>query len=836
MAATLVAQGSQVSSALTGSVSDTTGGRIPGAKVTIRDISTHFTREVATDTEGTFRAAELPPGIYEVAINQTGFTPYRHNGIALALGSTARLDITLTSGAVSTQINVSSQPSPLDPAQTSLTSSVDTERIEELPVESRNYLHFALLAPGVAISGRQSASPDSGFTFGGLRGRSNNVTIDGLDNNDEFLGASRTELSLETVREFQVVNTGLSAESGGASGGSINVITRVGANQVHGDAFIFAENGSLNARNPFESESGTPMLHKYRAGVALGGPIVKDRTFYYAAIEQEHNRGLDDSYFSREVTAAVNRVFRSPHVSDNFFPTSRAETEASAKLNHQLNQNNTLMFRYAYTDNREAGNAFNNWGWYDATARGGSFTNDNAFVGAWTKIFDPQSVGDFRFQFADRRAVIRTTDAASPGYDIAGAIEFGRPWEGNGRRTERHEQATYTYSRAHGHHLLKAGATYNRVGLDAYMPDGFGGLYIFASLADFQAGRLDQFRQVVGNPQTNFDVSNVGVFVQDHWTIIPKLTLDLGVRYDVERIPSVFHQDLNNVSPRVGLAYQPIRTWIVRAGYGIFYDRYVLAALNRTLMTVTPHYTSDPKMATPYSQQASVAVEHQIATNLTATASFMNVRGVKLPRTRLFQLEDSASSTYHGASFTLNRRMSDEFEASVSYTLSKTYDDASDWTDQSTERALSLQHQQQRLVFNALWELPIGDEAPPTTLLGKAFQHFELAPIVTLGSGRPVNPLTGIDTYRTGVWPLYANPVGYDRNSLHTPAFYNVDFRVLRFIPFGKTARLDIVAEAFNLLNHPNVSMINPVFGPNFRQPLLTAGGRQIQFSIDFEF
>src|SRR5262249_3334446 len=148
------------------------------------------------------------------------------------------------------------QPSAIDPAQTSVTTSVDTERIEELPVQSRNYLNFALLAPGVASSaeqfGRRSMGPllDSGFTFGGLRGRSNNIVIDGLDNNDEYVGASRTELSLETVQEFQVVNGGLSAESGGASGGSINVVTRTGSNALHGDAFLFAQNGSLNARNP----------------------------------------------------------------------------------------------------------------------------------------------------------------------------------------------------------------------------------------------------------------------------------------------------------------------------------------------------------------------------------------------------------------------------------------------------------------------------------------------------------------------------------------------------------------------------------------------------------
>jgi len=115
--------------------------------------------------------------------------------------------------------------------------------------------------------------------FGGLRGPSNNVSIDGLDNNDEYVGSSRTELSLETVQEFQVVNSGLSAEAGGASGGSINVVTRIGANQFHGDAFLFLQNGTLNARNPFEAEHDPPSLHRYRIGGALGGPIAKDRTF-----------------------------------------------------------------------------------------------------------------------------------------------------------------------------------------------------------------------------------------------------------------------------------------------------------------------------------------------------------------------------------------------------------------------------------------------------------------------------------------------------------------------------------------------------------------------------
>src|SRR5262249_18274758 len=449
------------------------------------------------------------------------------------LGTTAHLDVSLQSAGVSAQITVTAQPPAIDPTQTSVNSTVDTERIEELPVESRNYLNFALLASGVASSAQQqgghSLTPlaDSGCTFGGLRGRSNNVTIDGLDNNDEYVGSSRTELSLETIQEFQVVNAGLSAETGGASGGSINVITRTGANRIHGDAFVFAENGSLNARNPFETERAKPSLHRYRTGMALGGPVVKNRTFYYAAFEQESNHGREDSFIAQPVAAAINRILTGAafprlanfRINDDWFPVSRAETEASAKVNHQLSARNSLMLRYAFTDNREAGDAFNAAGWTDPSARGSSFIRDQAVLGSLTTIFDPQSVGDLRFQIADRRAVLRTNDTAGPGIDIAGLVNFGRPYEGNGRRTETHDQVTYTFSHASGRrHLWKAGATLNRVHLDASMADGFGGVYVFATSADFAAGKPNMFREAFGAANTAYAAQNFGAFIQDHWS------------------------------------------------------------------------------------------------------------------------------------------------------------------------------------------------------------------------------------------------------------------------------------------------------------------------------
>jgi hypothetical protein len=919
----LPAQTSSIAGALAGTVTDSTGGRIPSATIEVRDPNTSRIRQIQSDAQGDYRVSELPAGTFEVSVSQPGFARYSQTDITVAVGTTVQLNIVLRSASLATQMTVNAQPSPIDATQTAVTSSVDTERIEELPVESRNYLNFVLLAAGVSESwhtgGQATGSvPDSGFSFGGLRARSNNVTIDGLDNNDEFSGSSRTELSLETVQEFQVVNSGLSAESGGASGGSINVVTRSGANLIHGDAFVFLENGALGARNPFETERSAPDLHRYRMGDALGGPIVRNRTFYYAAFEQEHSRSLEDSFINPLVATAINNLLdtgvfsglKTRAINGNLFPAARAETEASVKLNHQLSDRNTLMLRYAFTNNREAGDAFNTGGLVDPSARASSFTEDNDLVGALTTVLGPQSVSDLRFQYADRRAVTRTNQAIGPGIDIAGLVTFGQPYDGNGARTEVHDQVSWTWSHASRSHLVKAGLTFSRVHLHAALTDGFGGLYIFASLADFAAGEPDQYRQVFGSSASDFAVANTGAFLQDRWTLTRKLTVDLGVRYDFERLPGGLHEDAGNISPRIGLAYQLSPRWVIRSGYGILFDRYVLtsllpilqrngvqgleqvfdgaaatAAFTQTgggslispLATAAPSvYRADSGLATPYSQQANLAVQHQLARDLTVSASYLFVRGVHLSRTRninllppapqftasranpafddIYELEDTANSRYQGLSVTLNRRMSNELEFSGSYTFSKALDDASDFNEQPmnpfnlrAEWSPSLQDQRHRLVFNALWELPIGDEDDPgqpkqDNWLTRIFGHLEVAPILTLESGRTVDPLTGIDSNLSDAFPLVARPVGWGRNSLHTPFLANTDFRVLKYFPFGKTAHLDLVAEAFNLFNRPNVLEINPVFGPDptplagFGQPISGVGARRIQFSLDYEF
>src|SRR5882724_3596704 len=947
-AANAAAQTSQVGASLGGTVSDGSRAVIPQATITLRNILTSRSRTVTTDDQGLFRADQIAVGTYEVRLEHPGFAPYRHTGVVLSLGQTVHLDIVLSLVSVSEEVTVRAQPSAIDTSQTSVVSSVDQKRIEELPVRTRNYLDFVLLAPGVssspAASGVSGSTPltGTGFTFGGLRPRSNNVSIDGLDNNDEYTGSSRTELSPEIVQEFQVVNNGISAESGGASGGSINVITRSGTNMVHGDAFIFAQDVVLNARDPFETERGKPSFRRFRAGFALGGPIVKGRDFYYAAVEQEHNRGQIGSDIDPTVASTINSFLAAGsfpglatrRIATGFSAIARAETEAAGRLDHQLTKNTALMLRYAFTNNKESGDAFNTGGLMDARTRGSSFTSDSGLSGSLTTVLGSEAVSDLRFQAATRHAVLRTNEPFGPEIDIAGLITFGRPYAGNSARRENHYQATYSYARTRGKHLWKVGGAVNRVRLRADARDGFDGVYLFDSLADFLAGNPDQFRQAFGSPHVDFPVTSFGGFVQDHWSLARRFTVDLGVRYDFEHLPAGFNQDTNNLSPRIGVAWSPSPKWALHAGYGIFFDRYVLADLTRAIdknglqafeqvadgnaatnlfvasqggplsapaaAIAASIFRPDPRMATPYSQQANAGAEYLLAKNLTLRADYLFVHGVKLPRTLnvnllppvvlmpanaaslgipdptpqqigrevflpgrfnpnfgdIYDVQAPSGSTYNGVSLTLSRKMDKELEFSASYTLSRTYDDASDYDEQSqspfnlpAEHAPSRQHQQRRFVFNALWDLPIGEEEDQggkpqegTGWLTQALSHIEVAPILTLESGRPANPLTGLDSNRSHAFPLSARPLALVRNSLSTPALATMDFRVLKYFPFGGAKRLDVVAEVFNLFNSANISQINPVFGsdmtpiPGFRRSIAGTGARQIQFSLDFEF
>ncbi|MDQ3820834.1 MAG: TonB-dependent receptor, partial [Acidobacteriota bacterium] len=854
-----------------------------------------------------------------------GFANYTNPSVTLALGSTTTLDITLRPAGVSAEITVTDRPPAIDPEQTAVATTIDPERLEELPINSRNYLEFTLLAPGVAPSNAQTAGggvaatgaslADSGFSFGGLRPRSNMISIDGLDNTDETTGAARVALSPEIVREFQIVNNGLSAEFGGSAGGDINVVTRTGSDQYHGDAFLFAQNERLNAREPYSEPAPASRLRfrRYQPGAALGGPVRRDRLFFYAAAEQEHLTAEDESEIDRATRTRVNSLLASGFaprlpvraLTGGRFPVGADETEAAAKLTYTPNSRHTLNFRFAMSDARDRVEAFNTDILSDRSARGSSYTKDYQLTFSAISVLSYRLVNDLRFQVSTRRVVTRALDTTGPALEVAGLARLGRTFDAAGARSENRQQAVENLTLGRPRSEWKAGGSVNHVSLRSDLEDGFGGIFIFSAIDDFALGRPSVWRQAFGDPRTWFGVTSVGGFLQDQWRATSKLTLNLGVRYDVEPLPQPFRTDENNIAPRFGLAWNPAKEWVVRAGFGIFYDRLPLVFLNRAIQKngsrafeqvaadadtarvfaltgggraasavagIAPSiFRADPNFVTPYSSQLNLGVEKLLSSDVTLRADYLFTRGLHLPRTRnvnllppsiltssnaaalgllsptpqqtgrpvfgparidqsfdaVYQLETSVGSNYHGLTLALNKRLSNEFELLASYTLSKTIDDASDFNEQPTnpydlraERAFSRQDLRQRFVVSSLFDLPFGEEderkgggEEKNNLAETVLGHIEVAPILTLSSGRPVNPLTGADEERSGAYPLASRPLGFARNSLRTPRFINIDLRALKYFPFKERRRLDLVVELFNLFNHPNALGLNPFYG-----------------------
>ena len=944
LTAAILAQTSRVAGAVQGSVTDQTGGAVSGARVWLRNEGTNLTRTMTTTSSGFFRAGELPVGQYELRVESPGFSRYVNGAVTVSIGGAVQFTVRLAPARVRQQVTVSEQPPPIDSTQTTEATTIGHERIEESPVVSRNALNFALMAPQLTPSNTQGSSSgntaiaDSGFSFAGMRTRSNSLNIDGVENNDEFTGSARTELSPETVDEFQVVNNGLSAESGGGAGGSLNVVTKTGVNTIHGDAFIFIQNGAFNARDPLTNETEPPYLNRYRTGLSAGGPFVHDRTFYYVAGEQEGAHGDDSSLISPSVATAVNGVLASGAfsrvgvraVNPDLFRTARGETELSARLDHHLSARNSFFLKYASTNSREVGDAFNTGGLVDPSGRGSSFIDDQGVTGSLTSILSNTAINSVRFQVSTRRAVLKTADQTGPGISIAGLVDFGRPYYGNQRRRENHYELNDVASVSRGRHLISFGGDLDWIRENVASYDGFGALYIFPTLDSFLSGQPDEYRQVFGNPNTDFAAPRYSGFIQDHWAVTDHLTIDGGLRFDFEHLPAQITEDTNDFAPRLGLAYSPSGNWVLRAGFGIFFDRYLLAAVNRALEVngvqgleqvasgpaavnvfqsenggnlpapilgiARSIYTADPNLPTSRSEIASAEVERMISPNLTASATFLFARGLHLSRTRnvnllppvllapgnaaalgisnpfpqqlgmlvfsparlqpqfdnIYQWENHASSVYDGLSLSLRRRLSNEIEFSGSYTYSKAIDDASDFNEQpnnpyllSAERALSANDQRHRFVFSGTFDLPFGDEdngKKPTGALSKIFGNIETAPILTLGSGRPIDPLTGFDANRSGAFPLSSRPIGFGRNSLETGTQAELDLRVLKFFKIGEHGKLDVVAESFNLLNHTNVLALNQFYGPQgtalptFATPNKAGIPRQMQFSLDFEF
>jgi len=276
---------------LSGTVSDPQGAVVPGGSVTVRNKATNITRTTTTDGSGFYRILALPPGLYELSVEASGFARVVNPELRLEIGRAAEYNVSLQVRPGLEEVVVTEQTELIETQRTAVAETVTQRRIENLPINQRDYLNFSLLTSNVVRDAAPSigAAPTSGINFAGQRARSNLVTVDGADATDNSINGVRATVSQEAVQEFQIVSGSYLPEFGRAAGGVINIVTRGGSNDFHGNVFGFLRHKSVQARNPFSNISDPPFT-RVQAGATLGGPIRQDRTFYFFAYETRRRR------------------------------------------------------------------------------------------------------------------------------------------------------------------------------------------------------------------------------------------------------------------------------------------------------------------------------------------------------------------------------------------------------------------------------------------------------------------------------------------------------------------------------------------------------------------
>jgi carboxypeptidase family protein/TonB-dependent receptor-like protein len=874
------AQESVNQGSISGRIADPSGAVVPGALVTARQTETNVRSETVTDASGRFRFPYLRIGPYELTVRLAGFADAIRT-LTLRAGSAFEIPLTLSLAAVDTTVTVSGDAAMLEAARSQIVGTVAQEEIRTVPLNGRNFLDLALLVPGVSptnVGGTQlfaetSAVPGSGISIGSQRNLSNNFIVDGLSANDDAAGLSGMPYGVDAIEQFQVVTSGGQAELGRALGGYVNVVTRSGTNSLRGDVYGYFRDDSLNGRNAL---SGTklPMSQKLY-GASVGGPLIRNRSFYFANFEQ---RRLDQSgltTISPANAAAINArlaAVRYPGslVTSGVYPNPVHSSNALAKLDHQIAGTDQIAIRYsAYavssTNARGAGGL-------SAPSASAALDNvDHSIAATNTKTFSSHVVNETRAQLAHGDLKAPPTDRVGPAVTIMGAASFGTLSGSPTRRTNTMYQLVDNLSYQTGAHALRAGADFLYNDDVITYPRAVRGAYTFPSLEAFLAGAYSNagFTQtfaVSQVPQTN---SNVGIFGQDEWKVAPRLTVNLGLRYDLQFLETI-ETDRNNLSPRVGLAWSPdaSRRTIVRASGGIFYDRVPLRALANALLsagnttdlsklrqvsvslspaqqdapvfpnvltsavpsvTLVNFTTMDRNLRNAYSRQLSVEVEREVGGGRAVSAGYQYVRGVHLLMqinqnvptcvasgtnngcrpipgyANNNQYSSAGDSNYHGVHLSMIQRPTRWGSYRASYTYSKSMNNVGENFFSSPIDPTDISKD---------WGRSDDDQRHRLVLNGSTgIGPVQVSSIVQYYSALPFNITSGVTTIQGTAGRPIVDGAFIRRNAGVGSDFFTLGAKASWSFPVSRGVKAQAAVEGFNLTNHRNVLTRNTNFG-----------------------
>jgi Carboxypeptidase regulatory-like domain/TonB dependent receptor len=891
---TLIAQQSVDYASVSGRVVDASGAVIPEAQVDARHVRTNVSSRAVTDRSGRFRFPYLRIGPYEIVVHRDGFTDARMQ-LTLTVGAAFELPVTLTVGPLDANVTVSAPATMLESARSQVAATVSETELRDVPLNGRQFLDIGLLAPGVAPANvgstqlfpETSAVPGNTLSVNSQRNLSNNFVVDGLSANDDAAALSEMAYAVDSLEEFQVVTSGAQAELGRALGGYVNVVTKSGTNTLRGTAYGYLRDDSLNAANAL-SGAKLPMSQA-QFGASLGGPAVANRTFYFGNVER---RDLDQTGLvtildgsARVVNDRLATVgYPGPPVTTGEYPNPVDTTSMLAKVDHQVNGREQFGVRYSLYD-VGARNARGAGGLSAPSASSGLDNTDQAIAISNTLTLFARTVLETRAQAAQASLDARPSDPIGPAVSIAGVASFGTLSASPTGRVNRMYQLVNNLSHQAGAHALKIGADFLYNDDRITFPRAVRGAYSFSSLTSFLTGTYNNagFTQTFGATEVSQTNPNLGVYAQDEWKLGSAVTLNLGVRYDLQFLETI-DTDADNLSPRVGVAWSPFGSGntVVRANAGVFYDRVPLralanallsagnttdgTALRQTAVSLSPNQAGAPVfpqilvdvvpsvtlpslttmdrqlLQNASSRQASVEVERQLGTRTTVSVGYQYLRGENLlmsvnqnvpscapsgtnngcrPNPAYAnnnQYSSVGSSNYHGLHVSFIHRPASWGHVRVSYTLSKSMNDVGEFFfsgpidpfDLSKDWARSDDDQRHRLLVNGAIQ---SSTAPATTTWERLTHGFQLSGTLLAYSAPPFNILSGVTTVQGTAGRPVVDGAFIGRNAGVGSEFLTLNLRVSRAFRLAGRARLELLAEGFNLTNHRNVLTRNTIFG-----------------------
>jgi outer membrane receptor protein involved in Fe transport len=708
------APGSAVAQSSTGTLGGTAvdqdGAPLPGVSIAVRNLDTSAARSSVTNAAGVFTLPLLPSGRYEVTATLSGFAESKLASVEVPVGSDISVKMTMRLSA-SAEVVVTSEAPLVETTRSQVSATVGERLVANLPTNGRNFIDFVLTTPGVT----KDSSRTGDISFAGQRGTLNSLVVDGADNNNNFFGQTigRTgsgrapyQFSQDAVKEFQVNSNAYSAEYGRAGGAVVNVVTKSGTNELHGTAFEFYRDKGLNANDYINVINGRPKgaYHFHQFGASLGGPILRDKLFFFANYDGQRNTlgqpvvlntaavpADADSQAGLQKLLALADAYDRGQDQDVFLLKTDAEM-GEHRLSLRWNRQ-----RFTGNNNESGGPTI------AEEHSGNSLVNTDTVSASFSSIFGSSFFNEVRAQYGkDEEPGTANSDRPEATVRNAGQtfLVIGQNFFSPRETTISKYQIADTATLLFGNHTVKAGFDYNRDVIFNFFPGNFAGVYNFNSIAGFNRGQPsatgESYLQAFAGPGTSGPVTNpdnteIGLFAQDEWRFSTNFTLNGGVRYDYQRLKqpptrnpnaqlaaagidtSYIPQDKDNVGARLGFAWTPgtsART-VVRGGYGMFYGRTPAIMVGtahsnnginvqtyRLTGAATPTYPNrlatipaagsqpvtififDRDFQSPLVHQASLGAEHGLSDYFSIGATAIYVRGTHLQRSHDINLLD----------------------------------------------------------------------------------------------------------------------------------------------------------------------------------------------------